>query len=137
MSIPELLAAGPSAPMVCIVDDDDDVRDSLKALLEAHGLRVRDFASALAFLEGEGARDCGCLLLDLHMPAMSGLELLECLRAEDVDIPALMITGQSDPALSPRLQRAGLLGILPKPVSEGELLTSIAGAMAFGVPDAG
>ncbi|HUD51375.1 response regulator transcription factor [Parvibaculum sp.] len=114
---------------VCVVDDDDAVRDSVRILLESHGLTVRDYASARAFL-AEAAAEGGCLLLDLHMPEMSGLELLEKLRADHVGIPTIIMTGRSDAGLRARAQRAGAVAFLDKPVDEDELLDSIQNAFA-------
>jgi two-component system response regulator FixJ len=115
---------------ICIVDDDDAVRDSLKIMLESCSMRVRDFASARDFLECAGYRDCRCLILDLHMPVMSGLELLETLRAQKVEVPAVMVTGRPEPQLAIRLENAGLSGLLAKPVDDCELLDRIARAIS-------
>jgi len=117
---------------VCVVDDDEAVRDSMRILLESHGLTVRDYASARAFL-AEKAPDDGCLLLDLHMPEMGGLELLEKLRAEHVGIPTIIMTGRSDAGLRARAQRAGAVAFLDKPVDEDALLDSIENAFAASV----
>lgn len=119
-----------SGQTICIVDDDDAVRDSMKVMLESYGLQVRDFASARDLLREGVAENCRCLVLDLHMPVMSGLELLETLRAQNVAVPAVMVTGQPDPRLAPRLERAGLCGVLAKPVSDTELLDRITFAIA-------
>lgn len=116
--------------LVCIVDDDAAVRDSMRVLLESHGLGVRDYASARAFLSDGMNGNAGCLLLDLHMPDMNGLELLETLRGLKVDTAAIVITGRSDSALRARAQRAGALTLLDKPVDEDELMQSI--GRAFG-----
>jgi two-component system response regulator FixJ len=116
--------------MICIVDDDDAVRDSLKIMLESYGMQVRDFASATALLSEDGVKNCLCLVLDLHMPVMSGLELIETLRAQNVGVPAVMVTGQPDPRLALRLERAGLSGVLAKPVSDTDLLDRISFAIA-------
>lgn len=115
---------------ICIVDDDDAVRDSLKMMLESLGMQVRDFASARDFLERGGFRDCGCLVLDLNMPAMSGLELLDALRDRHISVPTVMVTGRPDPALATRMGQIGLFAVLSKPVSETVLLDRIAGAIS-------
>lgn len=114
---------------ICIVDDDDAVRDSLKVMLESYGMQVRDFASAADLLNEGGAKNCCCLVLDLHMPVMSGLELLETLRAQNVRVPAVMVTGQPDLSLASRLEKAGLSGVLAKPVSDTELIDRIISAI--------
>jgi FixJ family two-component response regulator len=111
--------------LVCVVDDDAAVRDSVRVLLESHGLPVQDYASARAFLSDETNAAAACLLLDLHMPEMSGLELLETLRRHRVTTPAIVITGRSDAALKARALRAGALALLDKPVDEDELIRSI------------
>lgn len=114
--------------MVHVVDDDDAVRDSVRSLLESHGFAVRDYASARAFLADGG--DGGCLLLDLHMPEMSGLDLLETLRTRRNDIPTIIMTGRSDAGLKARAQRSGAIAFLDKPVDEDELMNSISHALA-------
>ncbi len=117
---------------VCVVDDDEAVRDSMRALLESHGMIVRDYASARAFLADADDAPVECFLLDLHMPEMSGLDLLETLRLRHIETPVIVITGRSDVTLRERARRAGVLAFLDKPVDEDELILSI--SMAF--PDA-
>lgn len=117
-------------PFICIVDDDDAVRDSMKVMLESYGHNVRDFASARDFLDQSGFDACGCLVLDLHMPVMSGIELLETLRAKNIAVPAVMVTGQPDPQLASRLESAKLSSLLAKPVTDIELLDRIANAIS-------
>jgi FixJ family two-component response regulator len=109
--------------MVDIIDDDDAVRDSTRVLLESYGYEVRDHASAEQFLQNAPrARDC--LLVDQHMPGMTGLDLLEHLRAKGDRTPALMMTGRNDPWLGPRAARIGVM-LLNKPVPEDQLLSWI------------
>lgn len=109
--------------MVNIIDDDDAVRDSTRALLESYGYEVRDHASAEHFLRDEAAKP-HCLLVDQHMPGMTGLDLLEHLRAKGDTTPALMMTGRSDPTLEPRAKRIGVT-LLHKPVPEEQLVSWI------------
>jgi two-component system response regulator FixJ len=115
---------------ICIIDDDEAVRDSTRLMLETCGMTVREFASPREFLNERAFENCACLVLDLHMPAMSGLDLLEVLRAKNIAVPAVMVTGYPREDLAARLWNAGLSALLQKPVSESELLDRIATAIA-------
>lgn len=84
---------------VCVVDDNDDVRDSTRALLESCGYVVKAFASAEDYLRHPGAEDADCLLLDLNMPGMNGLELLEVLRSCGTATATIVLTANGDPLL--------------------------------------
>jgi two-component system, LuxR family, response regulator FixJ len=128
----EAVVRASSRRSVWVVDDDEAVRDSMRILLESHGLTVRDFASARASLADRAPAE-GCLLLDLHMPEMSGLELLEKLRSDHIRTPAIIMTGRSDAGLRARAQRAGAIAFLDKPVDEDELLGSIEQAFSAGI----
>jgi two-component system, LuxR family, response regulator FixJ len=108
--------------MIFIVDDDDAVRDSLALLLECDGLPAQGFASARAFLEGgrPGGRDC--LIVDLHMSGLNGIELLEELRRRGTRLPAIVITGRPTQAARNRAEAAGALALLEKPYDSKRLL---------------
>jgi two-component system, LuxR family, response regulator FixJ len=110
---------------IAVVDDDSAVCDSLRFLLEVMGYVVETFQSAAAFLSAD-LRKIGRLILDHHMPKMTGLELAEKLRADNVRLPILLITGLPSPDV---VARAGVLGIrvLEKPPSEEDLLDFIDG----------
>jgi FixJ family two-component response regulator len=101
---------------VYIVDDDADVRESARALLESYDLAVQEFASAQAFLGSFKAGCRACLLLDLDMPEMGGLELLEQLRGLEIALPVIIVTGQGDADVAERARRAGAFAFLEKPV---------------------
>jgi FixJ family two-component response regulator len=122
--LPEISLPLADLETVYIVDDDADVRESARALLESYDLSVQDFASAQAFLEGFEAGRKGCLLLDLNMPEMSGLELLELLRGRKVGIPVIIVTAQGDPAVREQARRAGAFAIFDKPV-DASLIAAI------------
>lgn len=107
---------------VCIVDDDEAVRDSMRVLIESYGYPVRDYASATAFLDDRHVSEPGCLLLDLHMPGMDGLELVELLRRRKILTPAIIVTGQKDPLQLQRVKEAGVMALLNKPVTDEELI---------------
>jgi len=117
-------------PTVHVVDDDEAVRDSLRILLESYGMNVRDYACAPDFLAANAQIIEGCLLLDLHMPGMTGLELLELLRKRGYHLPVVMITGRSDSVLREKALRAGAVTLLDKPVDDDLLLDSLNGALA-------
>jgi two-component system, LuxR family, response regulator FixJ len=106
---------------VGIVEDDDAVRDALKILLASRGIEAKCFASAADFLRSPDLDQFSGLVVDQHMPNMSGIELLELLRSRKLVIPAIMITGASDPHLEGRAKKAGVLAVLHKPFSGSEL----------------
>jgi FixJ family two-component response regulator len=103
---------------VYIVDDDADVRESARALLEAYDLAVEEFDSARAFLDSFKADCKACLLLDLNMPEMGGLELLEQLHRLEIALPVIIVTGQGDADAAEQARRAGAFDFLQKPVDE-------------------
>jgi len=113
--------ADSSSRLICVVDDDEAVRDSLGILLTARGLSVRTFDSARKFLDDGAANSCACLLLDMHMPEMTGLALLLELRQSGKHVSAIMITAGSDASLGEKAEEAGALAVLRKPVPEDEL----------------
>lgn len=111
--------------LVYVVDDDEAVRDSIKILLEACRLRVRDYESCGAFLDDVGRPEAGCLLLDLHMPVVSGIEFLER-HGRDLDgLPIIMITGRGDPATLARARELGVSAVLEKPFEDEALLDAL------------
>ena len=116
--------AGNRSDVVAIVDDDHGVRKSLKFLLETFGHKVTTFASAAAFLADRALRPA-CLLVDHHMPQMTGIELAALLLAEGTGIPLLLMTGAPSPAILSRAARLGVEAVLAKPLDEDELLKFI------------
>ncbi|HKX65261.1 MAG TPA: response regulator [Rhizomicrobium sp.] len=116
--------------IVCVVDDDEAVRDSTQMLLGIHGFKVRGYAGARDFLADFTAADTGCLILDIHMPEMTGVELLTLLRARGVATPAIIVSGQIDPVVGEILTRSGALAILSKPVNQDELMGYVEQALA-------
>jgi FixJ family two-component response regulator len=114
---------------IFIVDDDPAVRDSLKVFLEVHGYSVSDFASGTEFLSNYAAGPRQCLVLDVHMPAISGIDLLERLAAQCSAPPTVVITGRGDAALKDRAIAAGAFAVLEKPFDAGALVAALCGAM--------
>jgi FixJ family two-component response regulator len=115
---------------VYVIDDDDAVRDSMRAVLESFEIDVSDYPSASDFLAQVNAPANGCMLLDLHMPGISGLELVEIMRKRGWSLPVIAMTGRSDDLLKERLLRAGVEALLDKPVDETTLTHALDRAFA-------
>lgn len=112
-------------PLVYVVDDDDVVRDSLRALLEVRGYSVQDFDSGDRFFaEAPDLSRC-CMIVDIHMPGMTGLDLVGALRARGEAVPAILITGRRDGQID--AQAAALSGVvlLDKPIAHTRLFAAI------------
>jgi FixJ family two-component response regulator len=113
---------------VAIVDDDDSMRAALQGLLKAAGLSSRAFESAEQFLGSGHQRETACLITDIRMPGMSGLELQARLNADDCRIPTIFITAHGDEEMRFRALRAGAVEFLPKPFDDEVLIESIRAA---------
>ena len=107
---------------VCVVEDDHDVRESLCALFDAHGVAVQGFASAAALLAAGDLQQFACFVVDHRMPGMSGLELVEHLRARGIAAPAVIVTSLSGEIARERVTRAGVSAVLPKPGDAATLM---------------
>lgn len=112
-------------PYVAIVDDEEPVRKALKRLLRASGVEAETYASGKDFLEASALRWPDCLILDLHMPGMSGLQVLRELRAASVPLPTVVITAYDEPAAREQCFAAGAAAYLRKPLDERLLLNAI------------
>lgn len=110
---------------VFIVDDDPSHRDSLRFLLESVGQEVRSFASARDFLEAADPEMAGCLLLDVRMPGMSGLDLQNELAKAKIFLPIIFLTGHGTVPMSVRALKAGAVDFLQKPFDEQELFNAV------------
>jgi RNA polymerase sigma factor (sigma-70 family) len=117
-------------PVVWVVDDDEAMRSSLKWLIESVGMRVESHDSADAFLRGHYPGRFGCLLLDVRMPGMSGLELLDHLVREQMLPPVIIITGHGDVPMAVRAMKAGAVDFIEKPFNDEVLLDAIRHALA-------
>lgn len=117
----------PEVPEQCIhiVDDDEALRDSLVWLLESNGHRVRAHESAEAFLAVSDEVDAGCVLLDVRMPGMSGIELFELLRSRGWPLPVIFITGHGDVPMAVEALKRGAQDFIEKPFGERDVLRVI------------
>ena len=118
-------------PTVYVVDDDPAMRSSLRWLIESVGLSVRTCSSAQEFLRTYQPSDPGCLVLDVRMPGMSGLDLQAELAARKIHIPILIITGYAEVPLAVRAMKAGAFDFIEKPFSDQTLLDRIRAAVAL------
>jgi len=108
-------------PPVFVIDDEEPVRVSLAKLLRAIGFPSRTFGSAMAFLASDALGEDACLLLDLRMPGMSGIDLIEELARRQMDVPTIVMTGHTDMKSVQRLEAFPLIGFLEKPFSVTQL----------------
>jgi len=118
------------APTVFVVDDDEAMRNSLRWLIESVGLAVECHDSAESFLDSYYPGRSGCLLLDVRMPGMSGLELQEYLHRNEINIPVIIITGHGDVPMSVRAMKEGAIDFIEKPFNDELLLDAIRNALA-------
>ena len=124
------MPSGNEAATVFVIDDDDAVRDSLKLLLESHAMRVRDFASGPDFLASVTGRPQGCMVLDLHLPVISGLDFLSRFAERLDGMPVILLTGRADAATRDRAYEAGVSDFLEKPVEDDLLIAAVTRALA-------
>jgi two-component system, LuxR family, response regulator FixJ len=117
-------------PQVHIIDDDDAVRDSLTFLLNTAGIKVRGYPSAGAFLDALEGAQLKCVITDVRMPGMNGIDLLRRLRELKIDVPVIVITGHGDVPLAVEAMKIGAADFLEKPFDDGALLSSVRSALA-------
>lgn len=122
---------GKPEPTVWIVDDDEAMRSSLKWLIESVGMRVESHPSADAFLKLHYPGRFGCLLLDVRMPGMSGLELLEHMAEKQMMPPTIIITGHGDVPMAVRAMKSGALDFIEKPFNDEVLLDAIRRSLTY------
>lgn len=115
---------------VNLVDDQEDVRTALARLLAAEGYQVRAFGSAAAFLAGGAAQEAGCVVLDLSMPGIDGLDLQRLLAERACLLPLIFLSGQADLASGVQAMKAGAADFLTKPVDAETLLAAVRAALA-------
>ena len=115
--------------MIFVVDDDASMREALQRLLQSVGLQVTTFASAREFLQHRGADVPGCLVLDVRLPGLSGLDLPRELTAARIDLPVIFITGYGDIPMTVQAMKAGAVEFLIKPFRDQDLLDAIQQAL--------
>jgi two-component system, LuxR family, response regulator FixJ len=117
--------------LIAIIDDDDAMQDSLRDLMEAAGLVARCFGSAEEFLESGLHRQAACLITDILMPKMSGLDLQDRLKEEECDIPIIFITAYGDAMMRIQAMREGAVEFFAKPFDHHLLLKAVRAALAM------
>jgi FixJ family two-component response regulator len=114
---------------LAVVDDDEDVRVAMTRLLDSAGFTVESFATGAEFLRTIGEQPPGCVVLDLHMPGMSGFEVQDAIASGHPSLPVIVITGHDTPETRARAMRLGAQVYLCKPVDDEALITAIGAAM--------
>jgi FixJ family two-component response regulator len=109
-------------PLIAVIDDDEPFRTALVESLCSLGYRAREFASAEEYLAASGESSCDCIITDIHMPGMSGLDLQRLLMARDRRMPVIMITARGDPGLEARVAASGAVCLLKKPFGADALI---------------
>jgi FixJ family two-component response regulator len=118
-----------TSKLIVIVDDDESMQDSLQDLIESAGLEARCFGSAEEFLESGLHRQAACLITDIRMPKMSGLELQSRLKEEECSVPIIFITAHGDARMRIRAMREGAVEFLAKPFDHQLLLKRVRAAL--------
>ena len=117
-------------PIVYVIDDDDAVRQSLEFLLKTAGIAVRGFESAKLFLETLPQITSGCVITDVRMPEITGIDLLRRMKERNLDIPVIVITGHGDISLAVEAMKIGAVDFLEKPFDDELLLASVRAALS-------
>jgi two-component system response regulator FixJ len=120
----------PADPVVHVIDDDDSAREALAFLIDCAGIQVRSYDSALRFLETLPGIEPGCIVTDVRMPEMSGVELVGRLKELGVAEPVIVITGHADVPMAIQAMKAGVADFLEKPFSDDAILGAIRSALA-------
>lgn len=120
----------PSTPTVFIIDDDDALLGALQTLMASVGLRAETYGSAPQFLTGYRPTEAGCVLVDMRLPGMSGLELQAALRDRQIGLPVIMMSGYGDVPSAVRAMKAGAVDFFQKPIDSQLLLETIQRAIA-------
>lgn len=117
--------------LICVIDDDDAVRNSLDSLLRSTGFSVRTFATPQDFLDCDAADRANCLLLDVRLQGADGLDFQQELASSEIPVPVILITGHGDIPMTVRGMKAGAVNFLSKPIDDAALLHSVGEAVAI------
>lgn len=131
----DALSEVPANAIVYVIDDDDSARHSLEFLLDVAGIRVRSFPSADAFLMASPPMSGACVVTDVRMPGMGGVELVDELRRRGVEVPVIVITGHADVPLAIQAMKAGVSDFIEKPFDDEIMLSAIRKALAQQIGD--
>ena len=115
-------------PVVAVVDDEPEMRKAIRRLLATRGFRVEEYESGDEFLAALGSRPAHCVLLDLHMPGVSGFEVLEALGIRHNPVPVIVITAHNEPDTAERVRALNACAYLKKPIEDDTLFAAIAEA---------
>jgi two-component system, LuxR family, response regulator FixJ len=118
--------------LVHIIDDDPALRDALKMLLSAEGFNVKAHASARGFLEAVGPNESGCVVTDVRMPGLSGLDLMTRMRSQGLSLPVIIMTAHADVPLAVAAMKAGAVDLLEKPFDNDAFVAALRNGMALG-----
>jgi FixJ family two-component response regulator len=118
-----------TAPVIAVLDDEPQIRKALRRLLTTHHLQVKDYESASDFLKALPSHPVDCVVLDLHMPGVSGFDVLAALGSQRIAPPVIIITGYDQPGTAERARALGASSYLKKPVDESVLLSAIKSAI--------
>ena len=117
-------------PVVHVIDDDEAARHALEFLIDCAGFRVRSYPSAVEFLKQAETMEHGCIITDVRMPEMSGVELIGRLKTLGIDDPVIVITGHADVPLAIQAMKAGISDFIEKPFSDDTMLSAVRSALA-------
>ncbi|HEX8533815.1 MAG TPA: response regulator FixJ [Allosphingosinicella sp.] len=117
-------------PVVHVIDDDDSAREALAFLIDCAGMQVRSYSSAVQFLDSVPHMEHGCIVTDVRMPEMSGVELVDRLKALKIPDPVIVVTGHADVPMAIQAMKAGVSDFLEKPFSDDAILNAIRSALA-------
>jgi FixJ family two-component response regulator len=121
--------AGAGEPIVFVIDDDASIREALRSLFGSVGLRVEVFGSAAEFLQSKLPNVAGCLVLDIRLPGVSGLDFQDDLAKADIHIPIIFMTGHGDIPMSVKAMKAGAVDFLTKPFRDQDMLDGVTKAL--------